>query len=78
VVVEQSFSSKDQLAGEAAVRHDADSLTSMTVAGVEANKTRQVKLCCVSRTFDNICLYISYVYAGCDVKTISYNWLYMF
>jgi len=33
------------------MRHDVHRLTSMTLAGVEAKKTRQVKLCCVSLMF---------------------------
>ena len=44
----QSFGSRDQLDGDARVKHDVDRLTSVTVAGVEAKKTRQVKLCSVS------------------------------
>jgi len=43
----QSFGSRDQLAGDTRVKHDVDKLTSVTVAGVEAKKTRQVKLCSV-------------------------------
>jgi len=50
VIDVQSFSSGDQLPGETRVRHDVERLTSMTVAGVEAKKTRQVKLCSVSCT----------------------------
>jgi len=45
----QSFSSRDEFTADARVRTDVDRLTSTTVAGVEAKKTRHVKLCTVRR-----------------------------
>jgi len=53
-VVEQSFGSSEQLPGNTSVQHDLDMLTGMTVDGIEAKKTRQVKLCSVSDALGNI------------------------
>jgi len=59
----QSFGSRDQLSGEACVRHDLDQLTSMTAAGIEAKKTHQVKLCSVSHThFQQHVIHVSLIY----------------
>jgi len=59
VVDVQSFGSREQLSG---LRPDVDQLTSMTVAGVDAKKSRRVKLCSVSDTTS--CLHLRFIHGA--------------
>ena len=56
-MTEQSFGSGDQLPGNTSLQRDLEMVTNMTVAGVEAKKTRQVKLCSVRHALSSIFRY---------------------